>query len=178
MASIWLLHYCLPDLGLPELRIGMSLNAGNLRIHTLRMSDSLEFFYIDPMSSHGWLVQPTTLEWVVAVSYGSLKHYIGLRFPSKPTVTFPHIKATMHFRTILATAVLLCASNVLGTPAPQAETICESKYSSSEPMGTQELFIILNSPLIGTSDYVSTFFSQWLPFINRDTVFQQCTVIG
>ena len=72
---------------------------------------------------------------------------IGLRvrFPSKPTITFPHINhinATMHFRAILATAVLLFVSNVLGTPAPQAETLCEYKYSSSEPLGTQELFIV------------------------------------
>ena len=45
----------------------------------------------------------------------------------------------MHFKTTLVAALLLFASSVLGTPAPQAETLCECRYSSSKLMGTQEL---------------------------------------
>ena len=80
----------------------------------------------------------------------------------------------MNFKIILATAVLLFVSSVLGTPVPQAESLCEWTYSSG-PMGTQELFMN-PSTLIGTSDYVTIFLID--NFSSIHPLSQQCTVIG
>jgi len=73
----------------------------------------------------------------------------------------------MHFKTTLVTAVLLFASTVLGMPAPQAETLCEWKYSSSKPMGTQELHDFIHTDrhhglceILFLIDYFSRFINQ------------------